>query len=109
MYEICFNFLILQKPANCKFFQWADNEMCNYERRMHAEMKRLHDKGETIRAKMENQCIQFQLKLELYQTRVKLYQSREKLYQATLGFFIIIILFYVSGYTQYNGSQWMLR
>jgi hypothetical protein len=75
---------------------------------MHVEMKRLHDKGETMRAEMENQCIQFQLKLELYQTRVKLYQSREKLYQAVLDFLIIIILVYVSGYTQYSGSQRML-
>jgi hypothetical protein len=43
-----------------------------------------------MHAEMENQCIQFQLKLELYQTRVKLYQSREKLYQVALGFFIFI-------------------
>jgi hypothetical protein len=57
MYEICFNFLILQKPIDCKFFQWADNEMCNYKRRMRAEMKRLHDKGDTMRAEMKNQCI----------------------------------------------------
>ena len=62
-----------------------------------------------MHVKMKNQCIQFQLKLKLYQTRVKLYQSREKMNQVALGFFIIIILFYVSGYTQYSGSQRMLR
>jgi hypothetical protein len=70
-------------------------------------MKRLYDKGDTMHAEMENQCIQFQLKLELYQTRVKLYQSKEKL-SSCLRFFFIII-FYVSGYTQYSGSQRMLR
>lgn len=110
----------MQKPGDCGLFEWADHEMCIYEKSL---MERLKDKEEGMRveiarleklmetestkykANMESQFSQFQLQLDLYQTKERAYQSREKLYQAALVFIILLLLFYVCGYNNNSSCE----
>lgn len=110
----------MQKPGDCKLFEWADQEMCIYEKTlmerlkgkeegMRAEIARLENLMETkltkYKANIETQSGQIRLQLEMYQTREKMYQFREKMYQAALVLVILLLLFYVSDYNNINNGR----
>jgi hypothetical protein len=110
----------MQQVSDCGFFDWADNEMSTYERRImqwledveeqsQAEVRRLKKLIDIELAKYKAQVENmWQSKEELWTSRVQLNQFREKMYHAVLALIILLVLLYVSGYHGFNSHKYML-
>jgi hypothetical protein len=88
---------MMQHVGDCGFFNWADNELSNYERRI---MQRLKDIEEHSRAEVR--------RLEQLMD-TKLAKFREKMCQVVLSLIILLVLLYVSGYHGFSNHKYMLK
>ena len=88
---------MMQHVGDCGFFNWADNELSTYERRI---MQRVKDIEEHSRAEVR--------RLEQLMD-AKLAKFREKMCRAIISIIILLVLLYASGYHGSSHHKYMLK
>lgn len=80
-------------------------QMKDAEQVMHDEIARLKTELEKCKANIENQSVNIRLLLDLYRTRDTNFYSW--MYQAAFVF-VILLMFFISGYNNTSGSRMIL-
>jgi hypothetical protein len=90
---------MMQQVGDCGFFNWADNKMSIYERRIMQWLKDVEEHSWAEVRRLE-QLI-----------NIKLARFREKMYVAVISLIILVlvVLLYVSGYHGSSNYKYMLK
>jgi len=127
----------MQKAGDCDFFVWADREMSLYEKGLAKYLRGMEEKKtadyDRISSYMEEKCIEqcdkLQRDLELGQNdkvdaligkkckkhynklrqELGLCQNNSKMLKAAFLVVILVLLFYVSGYSETRSTKLMLK